>query len=723
MSDKPTYEELESKIAELSEFKSRALVESSNDEMFAIDKQELKTLNNLTSEMLVQPDLKSMYDFIAESLKKRHTDTIILFVSIDEQNKSTKFETLAGIDNSVLKKIMKITGFNPVGKTYKLKERHTRDFKSGSMIEFKGGLIEFSDSEISTLTARGIEKILGLSKIYTIGINKDESLLAAVHFFTFNKKVITESGFLEAFVKQAGLVLQMKIAENALKESEERFEALHNASFGGIAIHDKGIILECNQGLSDMTGYSYEDLIGMDGLLLIAEKSRDFVMKNILSGYEKPYEAIGVKKDGMEYPMRIEARNVPHRSKAVRTVEFRDITEQKNTELEILKAKERAEESDHLKSAFLANMSHEIRTPMNGILGFSDLLKQPNLTGEEQQKYISIIQSSGLRMLNIINDIVSISKIESGLIEVNIQAENVNDQIEYIYSFFKLEVEGKGLQFSYNNTLPSEEAIIQTDREKVFAILTNLVKNAAKYTEKGSIEFGYSKKDLFLEFYVKDTGIGVSKDRQKAIFERFIQADIVDKNAYEGAGLGLSISKAYVEMLGGEIWVESNPGVPTAGEAGGSTFYFTLPYQVETIEKSKDNIEVLATDDLTQGKNLKILIAEDDEISEVLINIMVQRFGNEIISVRTGTDAVAACQNYPDIDLVLMDIRMPEMDGYEATRQIRKFNKDVVILAQTAYALEGDKEKALSAGCNDYLSKPILAEELKNKIEKCFRQK
>ncbi|MFZ4465249.1 MAG: PAS domain-containing protein, partial [Bacteroidales bacterium] len=215
-----------------------------------------------------------------------------------------------------------------------------------------------------------------------------------------------------------------------------------------------------------------------------------------------------------------------------------DITEQKKIEQELTIAKEKAEESDRLKSAFLANMSHEIRTPMNGILGFAELLKEPGLTGEQQQEYIRIIEKSGTRMLNIINDIVSISKIESGTMEVSYKESDINLQIGYIYDFFKPEFEAKGLKFSFKNSLPAKFAIVKTDREKLYAILTNLVKNAVKYTNEGSVEFGYNLKSanenfepeeiVELEFYVKDTGIGIIKDRQEAIFERFIQADIAD---------------------------------------------------------------------------------------------------------------------------------------------------------------------------------------------------
>jgi hypothetical protein len=379
---------------------------------------------------------------------------------------------------------------------------------------------------------------------------------------------------------------------------------------------------------------------------------------------------------------------------------------------ELLKAKEQAEESDRLKSAFLANMSHEIRTPMNGILGFAELLKEPDLTGEEQQNYIRIIQKSGARMLNIINDIVDISRIEAGLMKLEIQESNVNEQIEYIYTFFKPEVETKGMKLSINIPLPAKEAILKTDREKVYAILTNLVKNAIKYSNEGTIEIGYIKKDTSLEFYVKDTGIGIPNDRLDAIFERFIQADIPDQFAQQGAGLGLSITKAYIEMLGGKIWVKSQKGI-------GSTFYFTLPYNAAPTKETSVQ-QIVPSEKIDKFRKLKILIAEDDKVSEMLMDLTIKMFGKEILKASTGLKAIEACKKNPDIDLVMMDIRMPDMGGYEATRQIREFNKEVVIIAQTAYGLSGDCEKAIEAGCNDYISKPINKAELLLLIQKYF---
>ena len=245
---------------------------------------------------------------------------------------------------------------------------------------------------------------------------------------------------------------------------------------------------------------------------------------------------------------------------------------------ELIKAKERAEESDHLKSAFLANMSHEIRTPMNGMLGFSELLKTPGLTRKEQQEYISIIEKSGERLLNTINDIVNISKIETGQMEISISETNINKQIESIYTFFKPKAEEKGIKIFFTNSLPTNKAFISTDREKVFEILTNLVNNAIKFASEGTIEIGYKKKDKYLEFFVKDTGSGISLEQMEFVFERFRQGYISLNRNYEGTGLGLSISKAYVEMLGGKIWVESEAGK-------GSIFYFTIPFNQEQEKK------------------------------------------------------------------------------------------------------------------------------------------
>ena len=241
-----------------------------------------------------------------------------------------------------------------------------------------------------------------------------------------------------------------------------------------------------------------------------------------------------------------------------------------NQQDELIKAKEKAEESDRLKSAFLANMSHEIRTPLNGIMGFAGLLADTDLTEDQKNQYIKIIEESGARMLNIINDLINISIIEAGQLVLHYSQFNLNELLDYIYAFFKPEIEKKGIKFSLVKNLPAEEIILNSDREKVYAILINIVRNASKYTNSGQISFGYELKENEVQFLIQDTGIGISKDKQKVIFDRFIQAEKSISKDYEGAGLGLAITKAYVEKLGGKIWIDSEPGK-------GSKFYFTLP--------------------------------------------------------------------------------------------------------------------------------------------------
>ncbi|MFZ1730336.1 MAG: ATP-binding protein [Bacteroidota bacterium] len=383
----------------------------------------------------------------------------------------------------------------------------------------------------------------------------------------------------------------------------------------------------------------------------------------------------------------------------------KDITEKYQNIQELVSAMEKAEKSDRLKSAFLANMSHEIRTPMNGILGFSELLKEPNLSGDQQQEYIEIIEKSGLRMLNIINNIVDISKIEADLMTVNITESNVGELAKYIYTFFKPQAEDRHIELLNKNAIDDIEILIETDREKVYAILSNLVKNAIKFTDAGSVEFGFvlnaDKTPVEIEFSVKDTGIGIPKNRLEDIFERFIQADIEDRMARQGSGLGLTISKSYVEMLGGRIWAESEEGI-------GSTFYFTLPC-MQTHQEA-DTLPIVEPEKMaieSKMKNIKILVAEDDEQSAALLGILLKALTENLFFAKNGAEAVEICRNNPEIDLILMDIKMPVMGGYSATRSIREFNKDVKIIAQTAFGLSEDRQKAFEAGCNDYLSKPI----------------
>ena len=514
---------------------------------------------------------------------------------------------------------------------------------------------------------------------------------------------------------------RFKKVEEDLRASEVRYRRLFESAKDGILILDAetGRIVDVNPFLISLLGFSYEQFI--------EKKIWEIgVFKDIFSNYDKflelqkkeyvryhnlPLVTDTGRKINVEFISNVYLAN----NKNVIQCNIRDISQQVEIETELIEAKEKAEKSDSLKSAFLANMSHEIRTPMNGILGFTELLKDPNLESDDIQDYIQIIQISGTRMLNTINNIVDISKIESGLIQVNISETDINEKMNFIYNFFKPEVDFKGLQFFLKNSLTIKESIIKTDNEKIYGILINLIKNAIKFTFEGSINIGYNKKGEFLEFFVKDTGVGIPGNQKEFIFERFRQGSESITRGYEGSGLGLSIAKSYVEMLGGKIWVESKAGI-------GSTFYFTIPYNPVAVEKPEIINAVSTEKEETQLKNLKILIVEDDEISYSLLTRMLQKISNEVLHSMTGAEAIEVCRNNPDIDLVLMDIRMPGMDGNEATRNIRQFNKNVIIIAQTAYAFSGYKETAINAGSNDYISKPINITLLYELIKKHFKK-
>lgn len=419
---------------------------------------------------------------------------------------------------------------------------------------------------------------------------------------------------------------QNELAQLKLKEYERRFtQILESGNIVSLLLNNDGSIHFCNDYLLRITGYEREEVLGKNWFDLFVPVDEKEIIRQLFSEgmqmqkFSKNHENNILTKAGEQltilwYNIALKSNGDEVLGTASVGVNITDnkryekMLEEKNTEIafqneslkkinqELLLAKERAEESDHLKTAFLANISHEIRTPMNSILGFSDLLKDSKLTSDKQQQYLGVIEQSGKRMLNIINDILIISKIESGSVTIHNSEYNINEQIKSIYALFEEEIAKKGINFSYINTLPDSEASIKSDNEKIYAVLVNLVKNAIKFTSKGAITVGYDlKKDSEhpeLEFFVKDTGEGVRAEQKEIIFERFRQgSDSLTRN-YEGAGLGLPISKAFVEMLGGKIWVESKtenifPDSPANNYEITyiTTFYFTIPIGIKNKNK------------------------------------------------------------------------------------------------------------------------------------------
>lgn len=536
---------------------------------------------------------------------------------------------------------------------------------------------------------------------------------------------------------------QNKRAKEMLLESERRFtDTIRSANILSTIVDAEGRISFCNSSFLNITGYTFEELEGKNwidtfaqienqeryqqifGFMIEGKQFSDLFEHSIISksgdikhiawSYillrNEDGQPAGLSVLGVDITQRvIYEQNLVRKNEIIkkRNSQLRKINE------ELKAAKEKAEESDRLKSAFLANMSHEIRTPMNGILGFAELLQDPHLTDKEAQEFISLIRISGKRMLNIINDLIDISKVESGMASVSTSAVEINDQIDFLYNFFRPEAESKGLELQFHKGLMNARSRIITDKEKIIAILTNLIKNAIKFSVSGIIEFGYSLKDEHLEFFVKDQGIGIPAEKQQAVFERFVQADNSLTSNYEGAGLGLSISKAYVDMLGGNIRLSSRPG-------SGTSFCFTIPYTPIAAE------EPIPAEQNRNARSdygtFNVLAADDDTISlKLLEKILVPLLGKVITAV-SGAQAVELCRKHHDLKIIFMDVRMSGTDGLTATSEIRKFNRDVIIIAQTANALPGDRDAALKAGCDDYVAKPLNKDKITSVLDKFIRK-
>jgi len=540
---------------------------------------------------------------------------------------------------------------------------HAKPFRSQAMVVFAGGLIPWI---VSIIYLTGNSPVPGLDLTpFSITMS---GVLAAYAILNFR--------FLDLIPVARETLVEILPDGIVVLDSNNRIQDINKAAIEFLAIRNKNII-----GSPASSSHTSRKLL----LTSVIDQSPVELIETSENNENKTYSII-------KQPV----KNQP----GSRLVIIRDISVLKQAEKELIIARDRAEESDKLKSAFLANMSHEIRTPLNGILGFTELLKLSDVTPKQQNDYLDIIKKGGEQMLSIINDIIDISKIEAGQIKIVNSETNINNQIEFLSSFFSPEATAKGISLISKCTLAKEDATIITDKEKLYAILANLVKNAIKFTRSGFVEYGYVKKESTIEFYVKDTGIGIPPDQKDIIFERFRQGSESLTRNYEGTGLGLSISRAYAEMLGGNIWFESEYGK-------GSVFYFNLPFIAN--KEIKEVISTIAPVESQEKKinSLVILIVEDNLPSEMLLTRLVRPFSRKILKVTTGIDAVEACRNNTDIDLVLMDVKLPEMDGYQSTKEIRKFNKDLVIIAQTAFGLMDEKEKAMAAGCTDFITKPI----------------
>ena len=552
-------------------------------------------------------------------------------------------------------------------------------------------------------------------------------------------------------------VTSRKQADEALRESESLFRTLVENAFDGICLLRNRRLEYANQRFADIVGYTVDEVTHTDFQFksLFTSRSLEHVNKHLSfveqnQSIPSQFELQVITSKGELKDVEVSTAVLDSQSDMVVLGIVRDITDRKQAQLQIkesevklkrqneeylalneelletnerivsinadlLEAKQRAEEHDKLKSAFLANMSHEIRTPMNGILGFSQLLLNSEASEEERQEYIGIIQKSGHQLLAIINDLIDISKIEANQISLDPHKIDINELINEQYLLFSVKAAEKGLFIEKYIDLPNEKFIVEVDDTLLRQVFSHIVGNAFKFTPKGTIRFGYRLRPDVIEFFVEDTGVGIPTGMQEMIFERFRQVEIDFSRQAGGTGLGLAISKALVAKMGGEIWVDSK-------EHEGSTFYFTIPNKrVQNACAEGRSAEPVLNHDSLGTSN--IIIADDNEVNYLYLKQLLKGLDATMVWAQNGKEVVDYVKSQRQVDLILMDIKMPVMDGYEATRIVKQIRPDIPIIAQTAHAMSGDREEALEAGCDEYISKPINRERFLNMVSTLLHQK
>ena len=535
----------------------------------------------------------------------------------------------------------------------------------------------------------------------------------------------------------------LKSLVNSEKTYKMLFESINDAIFISELKSDGslGKFIQVNDIACKRLGYSRNELLDKTPLDINSENSKtsfDLKVAELNNKKHAIIETEHVKKDGSIIPVEVSTKVTQFEGKTIFHSVARDITERKQNELllqektdfiesqneefqqineelvetnqELISAMERAEKSDRLKTAFLQNMSHEIRTPMNAIMGFSDLLLENFNNKDKLEKFASIIRQRSSDLLEIISDVLDISMIESGHAPINLERCNLDSIFSEVMLFFKAHKQTLGKQhikLELQIDCGNDKSIL-IDKVKIKQIFINLIGNAFKFTQEGSIKLGCNYgPDQDIVFYVSDTGIGIPKDKTEFIFERFAQLEQTPSYLYGGTGLGLSIVKGLIDLLGGKIWVKSEVNI-------GTTFYFSFPYRVEEgIYSDEINEQYDYKEFESSGKT--VLIVEDDLFNADYLKEILSNYGFNILHTIYGEEAVQLVK-INEIDLVLMDIRLPDINGYEVTQQMKEIKSNLKIIAQTAYASSDDKKRSKESGCDDYISKPINGDLLLSKI-------
>ena len=533
---------------------------------------------------------------------------------------------------------------------------------------------------------------------------------------------------LEIIASQLSVYIEHKRAEEALRSSEETFRLIAENTADNITVMDLNLnITYTSPSILNIRGYTPEEAMKHSVEEIFTPSSLAKVQESFVKHME--LEMSGVSDPGRTLKMELEEyhkdgstiwvestisllRDTKNNAIGIVAVS-RDISLRKKAEDALIEAKEKAEASDRLKTAFMNNISHEIRTPLNGILGFGQMMAYSHLTEKERLEYLSILQQSTDRLIHTITDYMDISLIASDNLQLNLAEFDLNDFMASVFNHMQSACLTKNLDLQLNLPENGLKLSFFSDKEMLQKVIHHLMNNAIKFTHQGSISCGYRCLGDTIEFFVKDTGVGIAKDALERIFEAFGQEETGTSRSHEGSGLGLSISRGIIRKLGGEISIQTEKGK-------GTEVICSLPFRGRELKPA-----VTQTDagSITIPENPLILVAEDDESNYLYIEVVLKKSGYRFLHVEDGKSAVDLCRKQPEIDLVLMDVKMPVMDGLEATRQIKAFRKDLPVVAITAYALSGDEHRIRQAGCDDYIAKPVRQEVLSSVISKNLTKK
>lgn len=611
------------------------------------------------------------------------------------------------------------------------KEFPARKTLTGYVIRTQKPLLA-SEHTITDLARTGLIEIVGTPAKVWLGVpmmvDEEVTGVIAVQSYT-DPDQYTERDLeiLKFIADQVAIFISLKTAEASFQKEKAYLDQLFEGSSESIIMIDlEGKVSKINTEFTRLFGFTPQEIIGkpIDQFLASQEflEEAELITRELSSMKIASIETKRRHRDGKLIDVSLLVTPIIINGKSVGGYGiYRDITDRKKIEMNLIAAKEKAEESDKLKSAFLSNMSHEIRTPMNAILGFSTLLSDPGVSEEEKTEFINIIRERGNDLLRIIDDIIDIAKIESGQIKIEIRECAVNQLMTNLMVTLT-EVKRKTAKNNIVlNCLPGKtdkHFTIMTDANRLRQVMTNLIENSLKFTHEGFVEFGYTLSQAedvpAIEFFVRDSGIGIPPEMHQIIFERFRQVDDTNTRKYGGTGLGLTISKNLIKLLGGDIQLISEIGK-------GTTFKIRLPLQIPSTavpEPLKQPTPVPSSGDWTKKI---VLVVEDEDSNFFLMERILRKTGAKLIWTKNGLEAVEMV-NKQDVDLILMDIRMPVMDGYEATEIIKQSKPSIPIIAQTAYALKGEREKSISAGCDGYISKPIDSRELILLLQKFLDQ-